>query len=296
MSLLTKRESQYRYKDNAMTMILHLCAGLMLFFTTAVKVSAGEAVAVEESAPACCRRDVEIMRWHKNADRLYAQFKAREATRELQKILDIDGRNFEALIKMARAHIDIGDMIPESGADWKAKKLRDYGIAEGFARRAVKIDPNSTWGHFWLAAALGNAAIVSPVARQLELAHEIRAQIEKAIALDPKNGLAYHAYGVWHRKVAEIGGASRMLASVVYGQSVPAGTLEKSVEYLKKAVELNPTVIVSRLELARSYVARDEWEPARVLLRSIPDLPIQFSDDSKHKQQAAQLLAEIKDR
>ena len=114
------------------------------------------------------------------------------------------------------------------------------------------------------------------MARQLELADEIRAGLEKAIELDPKNGLAYHAYGVWHRKVAEIGGASRVLAPVLYGQSVPTGSLEKSVEFLKRAVELNPTVIVSRLELARSHVAREEWEPARVLLRSIADLPIQI--------------------
>jgi tetratricopeptide (TPR) repeat protein len=169
-------------------------------------------------------------------------------------------------------------------------------IAEGYARKAIAVNPHSTWGHFWLAAALGNAAMVSPVARQLELAGEIRAEIERAIALEPKNGLAYHAYGVWHRKIAEIGGASRVFASVLYGQSVPTGSLENSIEYLKKAVELNPTVIVSRLELARSHVAKEEWEPARVWLRTIPDLPIQFSDDAKHKKHAAQLLAEIKDR
>jgi Tfp pilus assembly protein PilF len=169
-------------------------------------------------------------------------------------------------------------------------------MAEDYARRAIKVNPNSTWGHFWVAAALGNSAMVSPDARQLELAGEIRAELEKAIALDPKNGLAYHAYGVWHRKVSEIGVASRALAPVLYGQSVPTGSLERSVEFLKRAVELNPTIIVSRLELARSYVAKEEWEPARVLLRSIPDLPIRFSDDSKHKKQAAQLLVEIKDR
>jgi Tfp pilus assembly protein PilF len=87
-----------------------------------------------------------------------------------------------------------------------------------------------------------------------------------------------------------------VFASVLYGKSVPKGTLEKSIEYLKKAVELNPTIIVSRLELARSHVAREEWEPARALLKTIPDLAIQFSDDAKHKRTAAQLLAEINDR
>jgi hypothetical protein len=50
------------------------------------------------------------------------------------------------------------------------------------------------------------------------------------------------------------------------------------------------------LELARSHVAKEQWEPARALLRSIPELPIQFSDDAKHKQKSEQLLEEIKDR
>lgn len=275
-----------------MNFISYLCAGF-LFLATAAPI---DGFAAQESGPDCCKRDVDIARWHKNADRLYAQFKAREAVKELQRILDLDAGNFEALIKMARAYIDIGDMIPESDANWKERKLKEYAVAEDYARRAVKIDPQSTWSHFWLAAALGNAAMVSPMARQLELANEIRLQVERAIELDAKNGLAYHAYGVWHRKVAEIGGASRVLAPVLYGQAVPTGSLEKSVEYLKRAVDLNPMFITSRLELARSYIARSEWEPARVLLRSIPDLPIQFSDDKKHKQQAAQLLAEVKDR
>jgi Tfp pilus assembly protein PilF len=267
-----------------------------IIFMTAAISGAAELSSSHEQAQGCCRHDADIARWHKSADRLYAQFRPREAIRELQKILDIDARNFEALVKMARAHIDVGDMIPENSVNWRERKLKEYAVAEDYARRAVKIDPHSTWGHFWIAAALGNSAIVSPVARQLDLANEIRSEIEKAISLDPQNGLAYHAYGVWHRKVSEIGSASRVFASVLYGRSVPAGSLEKSVEYLRKAVELNPAIIVSRLELARTHIAREEWEPARALLRSIPELPVQFSDDSKHKKQAARLLAEINDR
>ena len=263
-----------------------------LYASGAANVSAGEA----PNAPdpyGCCRHD--IARLHKSADRLYSQFRPKEAAAELQKILEIDNRNFEALIKLARAYIDIGDMITESGADWKERKLREYLSAEEHARKAVHVEAHSAWGHFWVAAALGSIAMVSPVAKQVELAGEIRANVERAIALDPRNGPAHHVYGVWHRKLAEIGGASRVFASVVYGQ-VPKGSLEKSVEYLQKAVELNPTVIVSRLELARTHVARGEWEPARALLRSIPDLPIRFSDDGKHKKEAALLLADIKDR
>jgi len=276
--------------------ILHigLVANLLLIATPGA--GAAETAASPETGPGCCRRDDDIARWHKLADGLYARFKPEAAIKELQKILEVDSRDFQALIKMARAYIDIGDTIAENGDNWKERKLKEYVLAEGYARKAIRVDPRSTWGHFWLAAALGNAAMVSPIARQLELAGEIRAEIERALALDPNNGFAYHAYGVWQRKIAEIGGASRVFASVLYGQSVPTGSLEKSIEYLKKAVELNPTVVVSRLELARSHIAKEEWEPARAVLRTIPDLPIQFSDDAKHKRNAEQLLAEIKDR
>ena len=226
----------------------------------------------------------------------YTRSSSRKTLLEITKILRIDGRNFEALIKLARAHVDIGDLIPENGSDWKERKMKEYGVAEDYARRAVKVDSQSAWGHFWIAASVGNIAMVSPISRQVDLAGEIRDEVEKALALDPNNGLAYHVYGVWHRKVAEIGAASRVLASVIYGRSLPNASVEKSIEYLKRAVALNPRTIVSRLELARSHVAKEEWEPARTLLKSTPELPIQFSDDAKNKQKAEQLLEEIKDR
>jgi len=261
------------------------------------RAQAVDSATANEQRQGCCRHDgADIGQMVKNADRVYRQFKPKEAAAELVKIIQLDGRNFEALVRLARAYIDIGDSIPEQGSTWKERKLKEYTVAEDYARRAVKVDANSTWSHFWVAASVGSIAVVSPVAKQIELSSEIRDAVERSIALDAKNGSAYHIYGVWHRKVAEIGRASHVLASVFYGRSLPNGSLEKSIEYLKKAVALNPTVIVSRLELARSYVAKEEWAPARALLKSIPDLPIQFSDDAKHKQKAEQLMVEIKDR
>ena len=237
-----------------------------------------------------------VSRSLQKADELYGAFKPKEALPVLLKVLDLEPQNAEALSKAARVYIDFGDAIPESTPDWEAKRLKQYQIAEQYARKAVKADPSMVWGHFYVAASLGSMATVSPVAKQIDMAGEIRVAIEKAIAIDPKNGYAYHVYGIWHRKMAEIGKMSRMFASVIYGRSIPAGSMEKSIEYLNKAVALNPTVIASRLELARSYVAVENWSSARSFLTSIGGLPIQFSDDAKHKQKAEQLLEEIKAR
>jgi hypothetical protein len=72
--------------------------------------------------------------------------------------------------------------------------------------------------------------------------------------------------------------------------------LEKFLEYLKKAASPNPAGIASRLELARSDAAEKQWPEARVMPKTIPEIPAQFSDDAKMKQQAEQLLEELKDR
>lgn len=246
--------------------------------------------------PHCINDGSAVSRSLQKADELHAALKPNEALVELLKVLDRDPHNAEAHSKIARVYIDFGDMIPETAPDWEAQRLKQYETAERYARRAVKADPNLAWGYFYVAASLGSIAAVSPVAKQIDLAGEIRGSVEKSLELDPRNGFAHHLYGVWHRKMAEIGKMKRALASVIIGRSPPHGSLEKSIEYLKKAVSLNPTVIVSRLELARSYITVENWPSARNLLVSIRDLPIQFSDDPNHKQKAEQLIEEIKER
>jgi tetratricopeptide (TPR) repeat protein len=246
--------------------------------------------------PHCINDSSPVSRSLQKADELHAEFKPKEALAELLKVLDRDPQNSEALSKISRVYIDFGDMIPEGAPNWEAQRLKQYQIAERYARRAVKADPNEAWGYFYVAASLGSIAAVSPVATQIDLAGEIRAAVEKALALDPQNGFACHLYGVWHRKMAEIGKMKRVFASVIFGRSPPQGSLEKSIEYLKRAVSLNPTVIVSRLELARSYIAVENWSLARGSLNAVRELPVQFSDDPNHKQKAEQLLEEIKER
>jgi tetratricopeptide (TPR) repeat protein len=260
-------------------------------------VHSADDIPAEDMKGGCCRQaNPDTAQLIKNAERLYKQFKPKEAAAELQKVLQSEPQNFEALAKLARAHIDIGDLIPQSAPDWQDKRMKEYRAAEDYARKAIAVNPSSTWGYFYVAASLGNIAMLSPVGTQIDLAGEIRGAVEKALAMDPQNGFAYCVYGIWHRKMAEIGKTKRMFASFVYGRSVPAGTLEKSVEYLRKAVALNPTVIVSRLELAKSYVAMENWPLARNALASIRELPVQFSDDASHKQKAEALLQEIKER
>ena len=293
----TKKANPPR-SDEMMQLGNILVGTLVILIVTALAAFSqdGPAKMGRTGCPQCVNDSSPISLSLQKADELYTSFKTKEARSELLRVLAWDPQNAEALSKMARVYIEFADLIPESSPDWQAKRMVEYRTAEDYARKSVKADPNSTWGHFYVAASLGSVAALSPVAKQIDLAGEIREAIEKAIALDPQNGFAYHVYGIWHRKMAEIGKTERLFAAVLYGRSVPKGSLDQSIDYLRKAVALDPTVIASRLELAKSYVAVENWTLARKFLVSVRELPIQFSDDAKHKQKAEQLLEEIKER
>jgi tetratricopeptide (TPR) repeat protein len=246
--------------------------------------------------PHCVNDGSEVSQLLQQFDALYAAFKPKEALKSVLRVLELEPNNQEALAKAARVYIELGDIIPESETNWQEKRLKQYHIAEDYARKAVKADPNNTWGHFYLAASLGKMAVHSSMSQQIELADEIRSAVEKSIACDPQNGFAYHVYGVWHRKMAEIGKASRFLATTFMGRSIPTGSLNTSVEHFHKAIALNPTVVSHHFELAKTYMVLGKLDLARASLKSSLTHPVQFSDDAANKKEAEQLLREIKDR
>lgn len=238
-------------------------------------------------------KDGEAAKAVARAAALYGQFKSSEALVEIKKALALAPDDPEVLVWTARTHIDVGDMIPETVPGWQKKRQEQYRAAERYARAAVKADPKSTWPHFFLAVALGKVAEFSSVKKQIALAGDIRKATDTAIALDPDNGFAYHVLGVWHRRMAEINQAERLLAKLFLFSSVPPGRMDDSVRNLKKAIAYNPDVINHHLELARTYQALGKPELARRHLETVAELPIRFSDDAIHKRKAQQLLRDI---
>lgn len=246
--------------------------------------------------PQCVNDGSEISNLLQQADSLYAAFRTREALQALSRVLQLDPENFEATAKSSRGYIDLGDMIPDTDPAAREQKLKEYRTAEEYARKAVRLDPHNTWGHFYVAASLGKIASLSSVSKQIDLAGEIRAEVEKSLDADPQNGFAYHIYGIWHRKMAEVGHTSRMLASTFLWRTIPKGDLNTSVEYLKKAIALNPKVISHYLELGKTYISLGKYDLARASLKTSLAQPIQFSDDANHKKEAEKLLKDISDR
>jgi len=184
-------------------------------------------------------------------------------------------------------------LINPKEKDYKEKQKEKYQQAELYARKAVKVNPNDTWGHFYLSAASGKYALLLGKKEQVERSKAIKVEIEKALELDPKNDYAYHALGRWHRRMAEIGGVKRFFGGILYG-GIPKGTFEESEKYLKKAVELRPNYVNHHLELGRTYMALEKYDLAAREFEKCLELAVTTSKDPMYKEEAKAELEKAK--
>jgi tetratricopeptide (TPR) repeat protein len=231
----------------------------------------------------------------RSGDDAYAQFDDQKALEHYLEALKLEPQNYEALWKASRAYVDIADLIPATDKDVKQRQMKLYSEGTAYAKKAVAANPNDTWGHFQVAAALGKKLLLLGKKEQIDGSKQIRAEIDKAIELDPGNDLAYHALGRWHRRMAEIGGAKRFFGSLLYG-SIPKGSFAESEKNLKKAVEMKPEYVNHHLELGRTYVSLEKYDLAAEEFQKAIDLPKTTSKDDVLKADAQAELTKIKNR
>lgn len=229
----------------------------------------------------------------KAGDEAYARFDDQQALEHYQEALKLEPQNYEALWKSARADVDVADVITGTDKDAKQRRMKLYTDGTNYALKAVAVNPNDTWGHFQTAAALGKKLLMLGKKEQIDGSKQIKAEIDKAIALDPNNDLAYHALGRWHRRMAEIGGMSRFFGGMIYG-SIPKGSFEESEKNLKKAVDLKPDYVNHHLELGLTYVSLKKYDQAAQEFHEAINLPKTTSKDDVLKAQAQAELAKLK--
>lgn len=229
----------------------------------------------------------------KAGDDAYAQFDDQKALEHYLEALKVEPENYEALWKTSRAYVDIADVITATDKASKQGQMKMYTDATSYAKKAIVANPNDTWGHFQYAAAFGKKLLRLGTKEQIDGSKQIRAEIDKAIQLDPNNDLAYHALGRWHRRMAEIGGAKRFFGSFLYG-SIPKGSFAESEINLKKAVDMKPEYVNHHLELGLTYEALNKNDLAAQEFQKAIDLPKTTSKDDVLKKDAETELAKLK--
>jgi tetratricopeptide (TPR) repeat protein len=172
----------------------------------------------------------------------------------------------------------------------KPKAEAAYAEAMKAAKKATALEPAGWEGHFELASSVGRYALFQGGKTKIELSKEVKAEADRAIALNPKADRAYHVLARWNRAIAQLSFIEKTAAKMVYGGLPEGATMNNAVTYFEKAIELNPGYANHHLELGRTYLALGLKDKARAELQRAIDCPQMSPFDPEYKADAQVLL------
>ena len=211
-----------------------------------------------------------------------------EALELYLQLLDEYPEDVEILWRTSMLYARVGNRI-----DDEEKRDEYLYHAVSISEKALETDDSVADVHFTYAVAMGRVANHASGSDALELAKKIRDHSQKALEIDPEHEGAMHVLGMWHMRMANLSMTERTAAYTLFG-GVPEGAEnDKAEEYLNKAIEFDPNMILYHLDLAKFYEMKDEQGKAKKLLEKIVHMEPRYKDDPEHKQEAQEMLAEL---
>jgi FimV-like protein len=123
----------------------------------------------------------------------------------------------------------------------------------------------------------------------------VRDEALAALRLDPKHDGALHVMGEWNAEVMRLSGFERFMARNFLGGKVfNSASWDEAQRYLEEAVQVAPTRLTHRIDLAQVYFDRGDKAKAREQVDYILRAPSTEASDPAYKQQAAALLAKLR--
>ncbi|MFZ4682599.1 MAG: tetratricopeptide repeat protein [Terrimicrobiaceae bacterium] len=174
-----------------------------------------------------------------------------------------------------------------------AEKLRLSQTGLGYAKRAVELAPNNAEANLSVAISYAKMTSLLDSKEKLEATRKIKVAVDKAIALDSHQDLAWHVLGVWHQRLAEIGTVKRAAARVLYGE-IPEGSSEQAQICLQKAIKLNPQRLSHYIELGAVFAYIGKPDEARKNLEKGLSMPNTDAGDPDSKDRGREILSSLK--
>ena len=215
-------------------------------------------------------------------------FENEKALEKYQEALAQDSLNYEALWKLSRLYVIIGEHFPTTTDEQKETQLQSYEEAVRYAETAISVKGDGSMGYAQRAAAKSRVALFKNIWKSSGLMNDVKEDCEKAIDLDPQNAIAYDVLGQAHMKLSERMKLFRWPFGVGWGNT------DDAIAYFEKAISIDPNFITYRIDAARAYIEEKDYQKAQEHLAAIFTLPTLSGDDEQLRKEAASLLEQIR--
>ena len=224
----------------------------------------------------------------RKGDVFYGKLQPSEALKFYLPAEKLDPNNAQLLVRIARQYRHL--MSETNGKD---EKQHFGATAVEYAQRAVALAPNDPETQLAVAISYGKLLPFLGTKDQIADSRMIKAAVDKVIALDASNDLAWQVLGRWYRALAEVSGVKRALAQMAFGKLPPA-TYEDAEHCFEKAIELNPNRLMHYIGLGRTYLEMGKSDEARKYITKGLAMPNTEKDDPETKDVGRQLLAKLR--
>ncbi len=220
-------------------------------------------------------------------DALLESANLNEAKNTIETAYKSAPKDYEVLWRLARVNVLLGDATQNKG-----EQEALYNKALQYANEAVAANGKGMNGYIRRAAASGKIALFKGVTGVADLVKSARDDANYAIQLNNATpaslATAHYILGRTHLRLTETPKIIRMPIGLGWGN------IAEAISNLKKATELRQGFVMFHLDYARALVKDEKWQDAKKELYAIPNMKNQEVGDDVRKQEAAQLLEQIK--
>ena len=177
------------------------------------------------------------------------------------------------LLQLADLYLEIGQEIYQD----ESRKRQAFDEGARLARRALDSEEDNAEAHYLYAANLGSSAQIEGVMASALTVNTLKTHVRRALELNPRHAPALHMMGMMLEELPWFLG----------------GDPDMAITYLIQATEVKPDYTRARLDLAKTYIKRQNYRAAREELRHIIDEPARspaLESRQQNNQQEAQIL------
>jgi tetratricopeptide (TPR) repeat protein len=222
------------------------------------------------------------------AYKLKTEFKYKEAFPMFQMLLKSDSNNVNYAQYASYCYSKYGFFYAA-----EADKMKYYKTAEYLAKKAIKLNEASADAHFVYAMALGRINENAISKQKIANAKLIRAQVDRAIALNPKLAGAYHILGRWHRTIAGFNAVEKVMINSFFGGVPPGGSYDDAIKSFMTAISIEPKYMNHQYELAETYYEMGKEVEAKLWAKKALEISPSNDDDVKAKKDCEELLKKL---